>query len=413
MVKESETLFGHKPRVLVVDDNPGILDVMQAVLTAKGFEVDTAACGLTALKKLHKNHPDLMLIDNQMPVISGTELIRRVRDVDTKLSIILFSSEWPTFDRDILRFKVERIKAHLIDGFLNLPFLGDELVREIILALFHSAQSCHQCGKIYGFLGSKTGVGTTTLAVNVATALAQGPASGAKILLARSTSNGGLVTTLKIGLEGHQEAPRFLYRLRGAEGIIYDHAASADYVLLDLGVGLREATRWILPHCYRIIMTVEPQRKSLVLAKKLLHHMLYELNIFPHRICIVVMDMPPRTAVSPNWTLMDKDGTIPWPWTRADSKEWTPADLDDRGIFLDWNWMPEGWAYGGRVSPFVEILARGFWPYFRVLGVVSWTPELVWQSIEQGIPMVRIQPDGVIARQFRVLAEYLTRVEYR
>ena len=67
-------------RVLVVDDEPHIRDVLRGYLTADGFAVDEAADGEAALERLRKVGADLVLLDIMMPGIDGLEVLRLIRE---------------------------------------------------------------------------------------------------------------------------------------------------------------------------------------------------------------------------------------------------------------------------------------------------------------------------------------------
>jgi DNA-binding response OmpR family regulator len=56
-----------KARVLIVDDQPGVVDVMGAILTTHGFDVDSASNGLEGLERVEVQLPDIILLDISMP----------------------------------------------------------------------------------------------------------------------------------------------------------------------------------------------------------------------------------------------------------------------------------------------------------------------------------------------------------
>lgn len=66
-------------KVLVCDDEPHILRVVGTKLTNAGFEVFTAADGEEAFSKAMQHHPDLVITDYQMPLLSGLELCAKLR----------------------------------------------------------------------------------------------------------------------------------------------------------------------------------------------------------------------------------------------------------------------------------------------------------------------------------------------
>jgi DNA-binding response OmpR family regulator len=78
-------------RILVVDDEPQILRIMRLVLVGKGYEVTEAECGEDALKLVRSEKYDLMLLDINMPWITGIEVCREVR-TSFDLPIIIMSA---------------------------------------------------------------------------------------------------------------------------------------------------------------------------------------------------------------------------------------------------------------------------------------------------------------------------------
>jgi two-component system OmpR family response regulator len=70
--------MGAKSKVLVVDDEPIVLDFVEKYLKLKGFEVQVAANSVSALGKLDSFTPDVMLLDIGMPGIDGYDLARAI-----------------------------------------------------------------------------------------------------------------------------------------------------------------------------------------------------------------------------------------------------------------------------------------------------------------------------------------------
>src|SRR3954469_21267035 len=72
----------HRPapaRILVVDDHPDNLAVLQARLEARGYTVGTAEDGEEALNAVYADPPDLVILDVMMPKIDGMEVVRRLK----------------------------------------------------------------------------------------------------------------------------------------------------------------------------------------------------------------------------------------------------------------------------------------------------------------------------------------------
>src|SRR5439155_18078254 len=79
-------------RVLVVDDEEDIVEVIQDRLEAYGFTVTTAGTGLEALKKLSSEKFDGIFLDVKMPEMGGIEALEEIRKRDKKIPIIIITS---------------------------------------------------------------------------------------------------------------------------------------------------------------------------------------------------------------------------------------------------------------------------------------------------------------------------------
>jgi len=115
-----------KPVILVVDDQPQNIELLEAYLVPQGYEIVKAANGEEALEKLYGNQIDLILLDVMMPGMDGFEVIRRVRQDNTHrlLPIILVTA---------LREKEDRVKGIKAgcDDFLSKPFDKMELLARV------------------------------------------------------------------------------------------------------------------------------------------------------------------------------------------------------------------------------------------------------------------------------------------
>ena len=88
-------------RVLVVDDEPDLLELVRINLAQSGYTVETAASGSDALAALRRAPPDVMILDLMLPDLSGTELCARVRAVQrlAALPIIMLTAKSEEIDR--------------------------------------------------------------------------------------------------------------------------------------------------------------------------------------------------------------------------------------------------------------------------------------------------------------------------
>jgi two-component system OmpR family response regulator len=86
------------PRVLVVDDEPGIRELVQVALKFHGCAVTTAATGNDALRRADTDRPDLIVLDIMLPDIDGFEVVRRLRAGDNEVPVIFLTARDTTSD---------------------------------------------------------------------------------------------------------------------------------------------------------------------------------------------------------------------------------------------------------------------------------------------------------------------------
>lgn len=79
-------------RILVVDDEPDFVELLQEFLTGKGYEVITASDGEEALRKVKEERPHLILLDVRMPRMNGLEVLRQVRLIDQEVGVIMVTA---------------------------------------------------------------------------------------------------------------------------------------------------------------------------------------------------------------------------------------------------------------------------------------------------------------------------------
>jgi two-component system response regulator PilR (NtrC family) len=80
------------PRVLVVDDEPDAVELLREFLSGKGYQVITAADGEEALRQVKAERPHLILLDVRMPKLNGLEVLRRVREIDHEVGVIMVTA---------------------------------------------------------------------------------------------------------------------------------------------------------------------------------------------------------------------------------------------------------------------------------------------------------------------------------
>lgn len=113
-----------RPRILVVDDDPKVLSLMQRGLTFEGYTVDLAADGDEALATAHERPPHLVVLDVMMPGLDGLEVCRRMRLGNRDLAILMLTG------RASVPARIEGFDAGA-DDYLVKPFAFDELLARI------------------------------------------------------------------------------------------------------------------------------------------------------------------------------------------------------------------------------------------------------------------------------------------
>jgi two-component system response regulator MprA len=114
---------GRDPRVLVVEDDEEIAQVLQRSLRLEGYEVRVAADGETALDQSAAFNPDLVILDLGLPKLDGMEVARRLRSADD-VPILMLTA------RDALESRVEGLDAGA-DDYLVKPFERQELLARL------------------------------------------------------------------------------------------------------------------------------------------------------------------------------------------------------------------------------------------------------------------------------------------
>jgi two-component system OmpR family response regulator len=124
----------HELRILVVDDEPNILDVLSMALRFQGFEVETAATGEQALTAAAAFKPQLMVLDIMLPDMEGFEVARRLGAQRAQIPIIFLTA------RDATEDKIRGLSMGG-DDYVTKPFSLEELVARIRTVLRRTGQA--------------------------------------------------------------------------------------------------------------------------------------------------------------------------------------------------------------------------------------------------------------------------------
>lgn len=278
-------------RILVVDDEPNALRLIGYALGIAGYDVVTAENGEEALIKIRAANPDLVILDIMLPDISGIEVCRQVRSdpATADLPIIMFSARVQVKD------KIEGLDAGA-NEYVTKPVDPDEMVARVAALLKHTRRLRErqpvQRAKVLGFMGAKGGVGTTTVALNVALALVR---YGNRVIAAELRScfgtlaaqlhltpharlgdllalHAGRIGGLQLSkqLAKHSSGLQVLAGPQGADdygemeaeqaqAVVTGLSVTADYVIIDLPCYPSAASRVAARACDRVIVVVEPE----------------------------------------------------------------------------------------------------------------------------------------------------------
>ena len=113
-----------RPTVLIVDDDPGVHQMLTDVLSDEGYDVVAALNGREGLDRLHERKPDVILLDLMMPVMDGwrfREEMRRIEGAGT-IPVVVLSATHSIVDA------AKQIQA---DGYIAKPFDLDQLLAKL------------------------------------------------------------------------------------------------------------------------------------------------------------------------------------------------------------------------------------------------------------------------------------------
>ncbi len=153
--------------ILVVDDDPDILRLMQFTFNNANHTVTVAPDGPTALTEIKKQTPDLIIVDIMMPEMTGYQFTQKVRAMPglEQLPILVYSARFQPIDQETA------LNAGATDYIPKTVSPKDILgkVNELLSDNLHTPQT--KTGKTIAFFSLRGGVGVSTLAVNIATVL--------------------------------------------------------------------------------------------------------------------------------------------------------------------------------------------------------------------------------------------------
>ncbi len=115
-------------RILIVDDEPDVCEVLKKVLEKDGFTADSFSDPLLALENFRPRSYDLLLLDIKMPDMDGFRLYQEMKKMDSRIKVCFLTASEMYYER----FRKEEEFAALDkDLFLRKPIQNEELIKEI------------------------------------------------------------------------------------------------------------------------------------------------------------------------------------------------------------------------------------------------------------------------------------------
>jgi len=153
-------------KILVVDDDPGVLRLLEYVLSHEGYQVLTASNGMEGLRVAQEAGPDLVVLDVMLPGIDGFEVCHRLRSGagTAAVPVLMLSAKGQETDKDT----GVRVGA---DEYLTKPVDRVELLQAVERLIQSGAEAVEKKAEVSAFVGTRGGVGTSTVVASVAAVL--------------------------------------------------------------------------------------------------------------------------------------------------------------------------------------------------------------------------------------------------
>lgn len=115
----------YQARILCIDDEPGVIELISLILRSQNIQVDGASSGKEALAMMHQTPPDAVLLDIMMPEMDGWEVYKQMRADATlkKIPVIIVTARNSSFEEVIARERAG------VDDYITKPFVPNQ-VRE-------------------------------------------------------------------------------------------------------------------------------------------------------------------------------------------------------------------------------------------------------------------------------------------
>ena len=113
-------------KILVIDDEQGIRDLLDTLLRRKGYDVVVAESGQKGLDLFRQEHPDIIVLDLKMPGMDGLTVLRQIRGLDPRIPVIILTGAGtPETEQQVRAMGV----TEYVEKEFSLHLLGDSLKR--------------------------------------------------------------------------------------------------------------------------------------------------------------------------------------------------------------------------------------------------------------------------------------------
>ena len=129
----AESMSDKKVKILVIEDDAFSRDALARLLMAEGYEAQSASDGESGIEKAHAMHPDVIILDLNLPGIDGHQVIEMIRGDGPLRSVPILVV---TGDEDKVAHEAVELGA---DGYLTKPVEFDDLIRAISHLSYDSA----------------------------------------------------------------------------------------------------------------------------------------------------------------------------------------------------------------------------------------------------------------------------------
>ncbi|MEL6510775.1 MAG: response regulator [Pseudomonadota bacterium] len=112
--------------VLLIEDEPNIIEAIRFILSRDGWSVDTHSDGANAIERVQSMKPDLIILDVMLPNKSGYDILRDLRDdaLTAKLPVLMLTARGQTKDREL----AERLG---VNEFITKPFSNSDILASV------------------------------------------------------------------------------------------------------------------------------------------------------------------------------------------------------------------------------------------------------------------------------------------